>query len=558
LQKLNCVFDASNYDFIQLDSIRIHLMPKFSSLPLWLGLLIGSSLTASRVVAQELLAAQSSSHPAEAQVSAWFEENRDRPPAIRAFVQRMPKGGDIHSHLSGAVYAEHYLEWAAADGYCVDPQTEVLIEPKACGQDGTYFPASELLSRPAVYDALINRWSTRNLPFAGRSGHDQFFQAFAGFSPISDSPTRQDDMVAEVANRAASEHISYLELLLTVQGSEVRQLGREVGWHTAVDHPDLTHNNFAQIRQQLLDRGLMDLVAKGSQQLVNLEQQVSTTLGCGTAAAQPGCEVTVRYLQQTTRTRSPQEVFAQFVYAFELAKAEPRVVGINLVAPEDNPVALRDYTLQMEMLNFLHSQFPEVKVSLHAGELTLGLVAPESLHFHIRQAVEVAHAQRIGHGVDILYETDPFNLMAEMRQQGVLVEICLTSNQVILNVQGQEHPFEQYWAAGVPITLASDDEGIARTDLSNEYLLATLRYNLGYTDLKRLIRNSLEYSFLKGQSLWQSADFAIVTAVCANDTPGTAAVSETCAAFLRESDRARSQWQLEAQFAEFESLPSFH
>ena len=466
------------------------------------------------------------------------------PPVLRAFVQRMPKGGDIHSHLSGAVYAEHYLGWAAADGYCVDPGAEVLIEPAACGQDSTYFPASELFSHTSVYDALINNWSTRNLPFAGRSGHDQFFQAFSGFSALSDSTSRQDDMVAEVANRAASQHVSYLELMLTVQGSAVRQMGREAIWS----------QDFAQVRRQLLDRGLPALVTKGSQQLVNLERQVSTTLGCGTASAQPGCAVTVRYLQQTTRTKSPPEVFAQFVYAFELAKAEPRVVGINLVAPEDHPVALRDYLLQMEMLKFLHTQYPDVRVSLHAGELRLGMVPPDDLRFHIRQAVEVAQAQRIGHGVDILSEDNPFELMTEMKRRGVLVEICLTSNEVILNVQGEDHPFRQYWAAGVPLALASDDEGISRIDLSQEYLLAATRYQLSYADLKRLARNSLEYSFLKGASLWRSPDFVTLSSVCANDTPGLTP-SQTCAALLHNSDRAQRQWQLEADFAEFEALP---
>lgn len=519
-------------------------MRKSSRFPLFLGILAGSTVVVSGVAAQEPPAVQRSLQQAEARVAAWFDEHRDQPPVLRAFVQRMPKGGDIHSHLSGAVYAEHYLEWAAADGYCVDAETNTVVEPSACGQDADYFPASELFNRTSVYDALINDWSTRNLPFAGQSGHDQFFQAFAGFSAVSDSPTRQDDMVAEVANRAAAQHISYLELMLTVQGSAVRQLGREVGWNS----------DLAQMRRQLLDRGLLDLVAKGSQQLANLEEQVVTTLGCGTAAAQAGCEVTVRYLQQTTRTRAPEEVFAQLTYAFELAQADPRVVGINLVAPEDHPVALRDYTLQMEMLKFLRSQFPDAKVALHAGELTLGLVPPDDLRFHIRQAVELAQAQRIGHGVGVLYEDNPFDLMAEMRRRGVLVEICLTSNEVILNVQGEEHPFRQYWAAGVPLALASDDEGISRIDLSNEYLLAAQRYDLGYKDLKRLARNSLEYSFLEGESLWQSPDFTTVTAACAGDRPGSPSTSQGCTAFLQSSDRARNQWQLESEFAEFEAL----
>lgn len=481
----------------------------------------------------------------EAKAAQWLEAHRHRPTLLRAFVQRMPKGGDIHSHLSGAVYAEDYLRWAAADGYCVDPQGPALVEPSACGQDSGYFPASELFNRTATYDALINLWSTRNLPFAGQSGHDQFFEAFAGFSDISSELTRQDDMVASVANRAANQHIAYLELMMTVQGSEVRQLGRAVGWQ----------DDFAQMQRQLMDRGLMDLVAVGVQGVADLERQVAQNLGCGTAAAQPGCGVTVRYLQQTTRTKAPEEVFAQFVYAFELAKASAQVVGINLVAPEDHPVALRDYTLQMEMLQFLKKQSPEVKVSLHAGELALGLVPPENMTFHIRQAVELAQASRIGHGVAILHEQNPFELMAEMARRGVLVEICLTSNEVILSVEEEEHPFLDYQAAGVPMTLASDDEGISRIDLSNEYWLAAQRYDLGYPELKKLARNSLEYSFLEGDSLWQSPQFTAVTRVCSEDRPGNPTLSPGCASFLAQSDRARLQWQLERDFVEFENLP---
>jgi hypothetical protein len=298
----------------------------------------------------------------------------------------------------------------------------------------------------------------------------------------------------------------------------------------------------------------MDLVAKGSQHFAELDRQVAKTLGCGTPAAQAGCNVTVRYLQQTTRTKLPAEVFAQFVYAFALAKADSRVVGINLVAPEDHPIALRDYRLQMQMLQFLKRQYPEVKIALHAGELTLGLVPPDDLRFHIREAVEVAQANRIGHGVDVMFEDRPHELMEEMRRRGVMVEICLTSNEVILNVKGEQHPFMEYWKAGVPMTLASDDEGISRIDLSQEYLLAATRYRLGYKDLKRLVRNSLEYSFAEGRSLWQSPEFKAMVTICANDSPGKASVSQGCSTFLQKNDRARTQWQLESEFSRFESL----
>ncbi len=483
----------------------------------------------------------------EARLQQWLDQHQDRPGVLRAFVQRMPKGGDIHSHLSGAVYAENYLNWAAADGFCVDPSGPSLVKARDCGREARFFPARELMLKPTIYSQFVNLWSTRNLPFVGRSGHDQFFDAFAGFDLISSSFSRQDDMVAEVANRAASQEVFYLELMLTMQGSAVRKLGQQMGWR----------GDFAQMRQRLLGLGLMELVAKGSRDMATLHREVAKTLACDTPRAQPGCAVMVRYLQQTVRTRPPEEVFAQFVYAFELAKQSAEVVGINLVAPEDNPIALRDYTVQMQMLQFLKALHPEVKISLHAGELTLGLVPPSDLRFHIRQAVELAQASRIGHGVAILYEEQPFQLMEEMRRRGVLVEICLTSNEVILNVAGKKHPFLDYWQAGVPLALASDDEGISRIDLSHEYLLALLRYRLRYRDLKILARNSLEYSFLDGQSLWVSPQYRSIQPACAEHSPGAAAVSSRCAQFLNASERARVQWQLEGRLAAFEALPSF-
>lgn len=483
----------------------------------------------------------------EAPVALWLEQNRHRPPALQAFVQRLPKGGDIHSHLSGAVYAEHYLAWAAQDGYCVDPVGPALVPPSGCQRGGRLVPAAQLMEQPALYQQLVDRWSTRNLAFAGRSGHDQFFQAFAGFNPIASSPSRQDDMVAAVANRAAAQHVFYLELMLTLKGREVRELGQQVGWS----------GDGAQTRQQLLDRGLLQLVQQGEQELQAIQRELAKTLGCGTANAQPGCAVTVRFLQQTTRTGPPQEVFAQLVYAFELARASRAVVGLNLVAPEDNPVALRDYTLQMRMLQGLKRLHPEVKVALHAGELTLGLVPPERLRDHIRQAVEIAGAQRIGHGVAVMHEQQPDALLELMRRRGVLVEICLTSNAVILNVVGPDHPFLEYKRAGVPLTLASDDEGISRIDLSHEYRLAIQRYGLHYRDLKQLARNSLEYSFLPGQSLWDSPRYTRMQPSCRADQAGAATLSAGCSSFLRRNERARAQWTLEQEFARFEALPAF-
>ena len=146
-------------------------------------------------------------------------------------------------------------------------------------------------------------------------------------------------------------------------------------------------------------------------------------------------------------------------------------VGVNMVQPEDAPIALRDYTSHMKMVGFLKARAPEVRVSLHAGELVKGLkgVGGRDLSFHINEAVEVAGADRIGHGVDLVHERDPEALTARMRRRHVLVEAPLISNAQILRVSGDGPPAARLPRPGVPVALATDDPGVSRTDLSDVY-----------------------------------------------------------------------------------------
>ena len=183
--------------------------------------------------------------------------------------------------------------------------------------------------------------------------------------------------------------------------------------------------------------------------------------------------------------------------------------------PEDGFISMRDYTLQMKMLDYLHSVYPKVHITLHAGELAPGLVPPEGLRFHIRQAVELGHAERIGHGVDVMYEDNAQGLLKEMAQKHVMVEINLSSNEGILGIKGDEHPFPIYRAAHVPVALSTDDEGVSRIDITHEYVRAALDYHLSYADLKQLARTGMEHDFLPGASLWAAPDvFTTPAAAC--------------------------------------------
>src|SRR5262249_5562824 len=148
---------------------------------------------------------------------------------------------------------------------------------------------------------------------------------------------------------------------------------------------------------------------------------------------------------------------------------DPRLVALNLVAPEDGLVAVRDFSLHMRMLDFLHRLYPRVPITLHAGELAEGLVPPEALRSHVAESVRTGHAMRIGHGVDVMGEDGALALLREMAAKRVLVEVALTSTDLILGVRGARHPLRTYLKFGVPVALVTDDAGVSRSTLTLEF-----------------------------------------------------------------------------------------
>jgi len=267
----------------------------------------------------------------------------------------------------------------------------------------------------------------------------------------------------------------------------------------------------------------------------------------------------VRYIYQILRANAPEVVFAQTLLGFEtidrmVTAGEPGFVGINFVQPEDGVVSMHDYTLQMKMVQYLHSVYPKVHITLHAGELAPGLVPPEGLQFHIREALELGHAERIGHGVDVMYEKNAAELLKELAAKHIMIEINLSSNEGILGIKGAEHPFPIYRAAHVPVALSTDDEGVSRIELTHEYALAATEYHLSYADLKQLARTGMEHNFLSGESLWAEPDaFMTARGGCRGQALGSEKPSAACKAFLDGSEKAAAQWELERRFREFEA-----
>ena len=513
-------------------------------------------------------------------------------PELYAFLKPMPKGGDLHMHLSGAVYAETLIAEAARQGLCVAPvehgtpgvpegQEAVHLvkpldqHPASCAPGQV--PAAEALKQQKIYDNLIDSFSMRAFaPSEGINGHDQFFATFDRFGGLKDY---SGEWLDEIATRAAAQNEQYLEIMQTPTFTHAAGLGYKLGWPKGVDESGYKIH-LADLRQRLLAAGLRDEVSTDRQQfndaaaerlrlerppsgVVSSADSTSTERLSGAAClADAPCSVQIRFLYQILRGFPPQQVFAQTLLGFEVAQAEldsanpdgPLVVGLNFVMPEDGRVSMADYHLQMLMLDYLHSVYPEVHISLHAGELAFGMVPPEGLRFHIREAVELGHAERIGHGMDILYEDHPGDLLADMAAKHIAVEVNLTSNDIILGQSRTDHPLAAYRAAHVPVTLSTDDEGVSRIDLTHEYVKAAEEQNLTYVDLKRSARAALEHSFLPGVSLWASPDqFTHMIAPCSPPARAAARFGPSCTAVLAKSARAAQQWELERRFTAFET-----
>jgi adenosine deaminase len=423
----------------------------------------------------------------EAAASALFDQAVKNPAMLRVFLAAMPKGGDLHNHLSGAPWAEDYLRWAADRGMCADAAL-TRIEPAPCP------PERQIarMTQDAIFDyaRLVDSLSTRAIR-QGRggeqSGHTQFFSSFGKFGAAADGANAQS--IAAARRMAAGDRLLYLELTHNPAALTRSTLGTAPAMLTVGDLPA------AFAREQAT---VAAVITQARAEMDRDEASASRLLSCETDRTAKACFVTVRYLGWGWRVLPPSQAFRSLILAFAMADADPRFVGVNLVAPEDAPVSLRDYALHMAMVRFLAEKYPQVKISLHAGELAFGAAPSADLKDHIGQALD-AGARRIGHGAAIAYEADAPATLARMARDHVAVEINLTSNAVILGVSGATHPLALYRRAGVPVVLSTDDQGILRTDLTNEYARAATEQGLRYGDLKQIARTSLDQAFVSAE-----------------------------------------------------------
>jgi adenosine deaminase/aminodeoxyfutalosine deaminase len=133
---------------------------------------------------------------------------------------------------------------------------------------------------------------------------------------------------------------------------------------------------------------------------------------------------------------------------------------------------------------FAYAREAGLHLLAHAGES----MGPESVWAALRLG-----AERIGHGIAAF--KDP-RLLQYLREQNIPLEICITSNLVTGVVQRlEDHPVRRLYDAGVPIVLGTDDPGMFRCSLVEEYELAARCFGFSHTELQGIAENGFRYAF---------------------------------------------------------------
>ncbi|MCK5818388.1 MAG: hypothetical protein KAH18_03870 [Psychromonas sp.] len=427
-----------------------------------------------------------------------INENPVNVAKLNLFLTLMPKGGDLHHHYSGSIYAETYLDWVGEKGWRIDKCTFKIISSKQEKGTGAcpLLDVKDIKMDSALYGHLLSLWSDKD--YSNHFHHQpppdiQIFSTFSYFGLASNEYMHKG--LAIIKQRAKAENVDYIETIIAKVGiqsnkyfttNKIKQLN--IALRSTHDQEQVN---------KILDEITSDInnnaykKKRFSSEIKSFVKNIDTE--------HKGIDddrFTMRFQTYAMRNQNPVQVFIDLYSGYLSAKKSPLIVGVNIVGAENNPIALSNYTLDMRMYNYLSNKYPKVKRTLHAGELTLGMVRPKDLGFHINQAVQIAKAQRIGHGVDISYESKPLVLLEKLKKNHVAIEINLTSNEFILDVKKGAHPYQIYAAYGVPIVISSDDSGVSRNNLSNEYMLLASRYKPSYAVLKSYVYNSINYSFL--------------------------------------------------------------
>jgi adenosine deaminase len=155
------------------------------------------------------------------------------------------------------------------------------------------------------------------------------------------------------------------------------------------------------------------------------------------------------------------------------------VVGWDLAGPEERFPNPLDHEASFETARAVG-----LRITCHAGEW--GGAA------QVRRALAL-RPERIGHGS---VSADDPDLCAELRDRGIALDLCPTSNvQAGIVADVADHPLAILHRRGVPVTLSTDDLTVADITLTQEYARAIDSIGLTPAELWTIDRRALDVAF---------------------------------------------------------------
>ncbi|WP_269525733.1 adenosine deaminase family protein [Coraliomargarita parva] len=384
------------------------------------------------------------------------------PDELYALLYAVPKGGDLHHHGGGSMPMEYALDYYLDAERNGGRQFYIRTRIEAC-------PEHRL--RPEVMYHVLGEWDWKAL--------DPCLQ-------------KQFKLVTELTEAEQAAWLS--DLKIDQEGEGRDEFFEKIWWRMGPVFNDLS------VGPDLL---VENMKAMGKEGLRYIEMQVipwsHTDAEGNPVSAELWYETYKKRLAQPDALATGVTMRFQVVIIRFLPEAEDHVrrafefidkhrdlfVGINMAGREDEGKgqAARFTEVYREMQRL----YPKIPLAIHAGEADEG-------NSNIRDTLALG-ADRIGHGLNLLKDTDTYLLM---RQNQYMVEVNLVSNKLLEYVPDpMQHPFPVLLRTGIPVSLNTDDRGMWDSTFTDEYYSAVRYYNLSWEELVKVGRDSLVYSFLE-------------------------------------------------------------
>lgn len=411
-----------------------------------------------------LLLCVSASHKVLAANPHWFEDFKQNASReeLYVFLYNMPKGGDLHNHLSGSSLPIWWYETALAEaerGY--EYYTKVQINN------------CQVHNKPGSYLLLFQNLLKQ---------HWQQLDAC------------EQGEYRRLRDLDANEKTAWLNSIELDRAGEGRREFFETHWQRLNDlrlNPYLMAELLVRNMQAFGDEGLLYLEtqagATGFQKPDGSLFEPDVVVALYQARlAEPDATatgVTVRLQEAILRFAPMAE--EHLIYAYNFVATHPDLyVGLNMVGREDDGKGYPGRFLAV--LRKLRKN-RDVPLSIHAGEV-------DEPNYHVRDTLLLG-AKRIGHGLNLITDNAT---MLRMQHGPYLIEINLISNLLLEYVDNyQEHPFPEYLRTGIPVALSTDDRGMWNSNMTDEFFVAVTEFNLTWQEITQLTRNSIAYGFME-------------------------------------------------------------